>query len=416
MSFFRSIVEQREFSLDKWEQWLDYGITRFNANTGLPEVSESNALGWAVVWGCVQVKSQDMAKTPLQTFRRVKRADGFGREEAPDFPTHRLFRVSANPYMTAYIFRQTLQMDLEISGNAYAIIERNGHNEVTFLWHRKPSVMCLEFKDGALVYKDSSPLGVPVYYKPEQVFHLKGLTRDGVTGISPVAAFREGIQLALQQQRHSTKTMASGVRAPYAIEMPADTGPDKAREAAESFRAAYGGSANVGKTPFFYGGMKAVNLGFSNADAQFLESQQFNVEDGCRIWRVPPPKVMDFLRATYSNITQVDQSYVNDTLRSIQENWEQEVHFKLMTPDERAIYYVEHNNYDLLKGTPQERAQVEVAYVNAGISQINEVRSAHNWDPVKGGDRNRVQMQNVPLESADQLALAPKPQPVDAKL
>jgi HK97 family phage portal protein len=411
MSFFHSIVsEHREFSLARWEDWLD----RFDrGNSSTPDVNESSALTWAAVWGCIQVRAQDMAKTPLQTFRRVRRGNGFGREEAPGFPTWRIFRIAANPYMTAYVYRHTLQSDLDITGNAFSLIERDSKtNDVLFLWHRKPRHMSLEVKDGRLQYKDSSP-SQPVWYQPEQVFHLKGMTRDGLTGISPIEAFRDGIGLALQHQKHGSKQMQTGVRAPFAIEMPADVGPDKASEAAKAFGEAYGGAANIGKTPFFFGGMKAVNLGFSNVDAQFIESQRLSVEDACRVWRVPPPKLMDFLRATFSNITQVDLSYVNDTLRAPQENWEQEIHFKLMNDDERKIYYVEHNNYDLLKGTPQERADVEVKYVGAGVSQINEVRASHNWDPVEGGDVNRTQMQNVPLSAADQLALAPKEQPSD---
>ncbi len=403
MSFLRTVLERREFSLEKFEQWMDGGYSL----SSTANVTENDALNVPIVWGCIQVKSQDIAKTPLKTYRKLK--GDLGREEAPDYPTHDLFRVAANPYTTAYQYRQTMQKDLEVTGNAYSIIQRDRSGDIVALYHRRPHTMCAEVKNGGLEYIYTAPSGRKIPYPAEEVFHLKGLSHDGLTGISPVSVFASGILLAQQQQKHGLKTLESGVRAAFAIKTDPSIGPDKARELAAEFSKAYGGQANAGKIPIFFGGMEPLNLGFSNVDAEFLGSRQFTVEEACRIWRVPPPKVMDFLRATFSNITEVNQSYVGDTMMPIQENWTAEIHLKLMSERDRKEFYVEFDNFDALKGTPKERSEVEVAYTNSGISQIDEVRRSHNWNPVPGGNVNRTQMQNVPLTAVDSLAKgAPK--------
>ena len=413
MSFFAPLLERREFSLARFADWMDRGYT--TSQSGV-DVNDQSALTWPAVYGCVQVLSQDEAKTPLQVFRRLGRNGKDGREEATDHPLSGIFKYAANPYTTAYQFKQTMQKDLCVRGNAYALIYWDERGRTSSLWHRKPQYMCVEVKDGALRYKYDPCDGTPAeYYSYDQVFHLKGLSNDGIIGLSPVEIFREGIGLALAQQRHGLKTMQVGIRQPFGIKAPIDSNPENAIRLGTEFAKAFGGVDNAGKVPFFYGGMEPVPLGFSNADAQYIESMQASFAQACSIWRVAPTKIMDFLRATFSNITEVNISHVNDTLRPHQENWEQEIHLKLLSEEERLVYYVEHNNYDLLKGTPRERAEIENSYVASGVSQINEVRGSHNWNPVPGGDRNRVQMQNVPLEAADALAVQQPPQNKEKK-
>jgi HK97 family phage portal protein len=397
VAFVRDILRRREFGLGPWEAWLDRQYTA-NDDAGVP-VTDDSAITWTAVWGCVLVLSQDYAKRPLNTYKRVKYPEGPGREEAREHPLWHTFRVAANRYMTAYTFRQTMMGHIATRGNAYAIIDRSVKGQIQ-LWPRMPGNMRVEVFAGVPVYIETGKGGQEIFHRYEDVFHVRGFSRDGLTGLSPIEIYREGIGIGLAHQRHASATFKNAARPSLVAGTPnAQLGKEKAQEMAEALKAQLAGPSKSGKILVTWGGMELKPWGFSNKDAEFIDAGHLLVEGACRVWRIPPHKIMDYLRATFSNVTEININHVNDTLRPWDEAWEQEIHHKLLTPAEQATYYVEHDNYDLLKGTPKERAEIEVAYVGSGISKINEVRGSHNWNPVRGGDENRAQMQNVPLGS-----------------
>lgn len=391
---FQPLAELREFSLQRWENYLDTGATF----SGMAHVSPSSAMTWAVVWGCVTVKAQDIAKVPLPLYRRLGRNGEDGREEAVSHPVYRLLREQPNPYMTPYVFRQCLQGHKDTAGNAYAFIERDSLGYPVNLWPREPDYYKPEIRNGVLVYRYQTTDG-PKYEEARNVFHVKHLTRDGINGLSPVEYFREGISLGLGYQAHAANTFRNAAR-PSLVASTANVNlsPEKAKEIGKSLSDQYAGTSNAGKILVAYGGMDLKPWGFSNKDAEYIESQRLSNEDACRIWRMPPYKVMDYTQSAYANMATASQEYVNDTLRPDQIMWEQEIAAKLLKPRERTTYYAEHNNDELLKGTPLERAQVENMRLMNGTSSIDEVRRSHNWKPVPGGDKHRTQMQMVPID------------------
>lgn len=405
MSFFRSIVERREFSLQKWEAWLDGGHL---ASSGIA-VTPSSALTWAIVFGCIQVKSQDMAKIPLVLYRRLGRNGEDGREEAYGDPVWKLFRLAPNPYMTPYVFRATMQANKDTVGNAYAVIERDKNGVPVALWPRSSDDVSVRVKDGRPVYEITEG-GAKKTYEAAQIFHLKGLSRDGLSGISPIEAFREGIGLGLGYQSHAANTFRNQARPSLLVTNPnVSLSKEKALEVSDAITKQASGTSNAGKVLVTWGGFDIKPWGFSNKDSEYIEAARLSNEDACRIWRMPPYKVMDYTQSAYANMATASEEYVNDTLRPDQVNWEQEIASKLLDERKRLVYYAEHDNDSILKGTPTERATVENMRLMNGTSTINEVRRSHNWKPVNGGDKNRTQMQMVPIDAPPPEKTPPPP-------
>ncbi len=417
---FDSLIEQREFSLARWEAFLDsLGAAETMAG---PVVNQDYAITATVVWGCVMVKSQDIAKLPLPVYQRLGKSGEKGREEAPWHNLYPIFKWAFNPRTSAYVGRQTLEYWLSVNGNGYAKKKFNGPGRVIELWPLLSNRMEVKL-DGEPIqwrtddlserwrdvrYEYTPETGTPRTYLPDEIFHLVGMSKNGITGLPPIEVHRESIGLNLGYLKHASRGLASGSRMPFVVEAP-NLGPEKAKELAENLNQQYSGmnAPGFGKIGVLYGSATAKALGFSNRDAEFLESRHFSVEDLCRIWRVSPHKVMDFLRATFSNVRELNEQHVNDCLSPDQTLWEQAIYQQLMTQNDRDNgYYVEHNNESLLKGTPVDRKDVDIALVAAGISTINEVRRSRNWNPVKGGDKNRTQVQNVPIDSKPQVPKA----------
>jgi phage portal protein BeeE len=75
----------------------------------------------------VRIVSEDMAKLPLDVYRRVAR----GKERANDHWLQALFDAP-NPWQTGFEFRELMQAHVELAGNAYAIktVVRNETREL----------------------------------------------------------------------------------------------------------------------------------------------------------------------------------------------------------------------------------------------------------------------------------------------
>ena len=56
---------------------------------------------------------------------------------------------------------------------------------------------------------------------------------------------------------------------------------------------------------FFLLHMTFTRISMPNNEAQFLETRKFQVEEICRIYRVPPHMIGDLEHATFSNIEHV---------------------------------------------------------------------------------------------------------------
>ena len=100
-------------------------------------------------------------------------------------------------------------------------------------------------------------------------------------------------------------------------------------------------------------GMEFKPATLQNDHAQFIESRKFQINEICRIFRVPPHLIGDLERATFTNIEQQSLEFVEYTLRPWLVRWEQELNRKLFPgPSEftASEFFVEHNIDGLLRG------------------------------------------------------------------
>lgn len=309
--------------------------------------------------------------------------------------------------MSPFVFRQMMQANKDTQGNSYAVIDRDKYGYPVALWPRDPDYFQPEVKSGQLMYAYTVE-GQRKHLPASEVFHLKHMSKDGITGMSPIEYFRDGIGLGLGYQQHAGNTFRNQARPSLVASSPnVNLSPEKAKEIAASLSQQYAGTSNAGKILVSYGGMELKPWGFSNKDAEYIEAARLSNEDACRIWRMPPYKVMDYTQSAYANMATASEEYVNDSLRPDQVLWEEEIASKLLSPVDRRTYYAEFNNDALLKGTPTERATVENIRLLNGTSNINEVRRSHNWKPVEGGEKNRTQMQMVPIDAPPPVEAAP---------
>lgn len=394
-------------------------------------VNATTALNCAAVLAAVLVLSQDIAKLPLLIYRRLPNG---GREVATDHELWPLLAYRPNPYQSRFTFREQSQAQLLLRGNCYLLKARDRKSKVAALIPVHPDRVTLMIGGGQPYYQvtrngnrveDYYLQAAPAVLSQEDVLHVPGLSLDGVGGVSVLHYARETIGLALATEQYGAKLFGQGARPSGTLTHPGKLSPESAGRLRDSWNSAYSGIANAGKVAVLEEGMKFEALALSNEDAQFLASRQFSVIEIARIFRLPPHKLMDLGRATWSNIEQMSLEYVTDSLMPWLERWEAALENGLLADDERDQYFIEHDISRLLRGDSTSRANYIKNMFYTGALSVNEVRSLEGRNPVVGGDRRYMPVNLAPLDEAGALSVnaannsrpetpADSPTPLDA--
>ncbi|WP_251548147.1 phage portal protein [Pumilibacter intestinalis] len=356
-----------------------------NSNSGV-QVDELRALQTSAVYACVKILAETVASLPLHLFKKGK---GGKSEMAEQHPLFSCLYEMPNDEMTSFEFREMMMTSLLLWGNAYARkIRKNGH--VTELWYLKPQLMTVErdTQTGRIKYTYSDDITNQTYeYKPEQIFHIKGLSLDGVTGLSPISQAREAVGLSLATEEYGAKFFGNGARPGGVLEHPGILkDPEKLRE---SWNKVYQGTRNSHKVAVLEEGMKYHTIGIAPEDAQFLETRKYQVNEICRIFRVPPHLVGDLERATFSNIEHQSIEFVQHTIRPWLVRWEQAISRSLLDEKERLLYFSRFNVDGLMRGDYKSRMEGYAIGRQNGWLSANDIRHLEDLPPIpkeQGGD------------------------------
>ncbi|HJP38699.1 MAG TPA: phage portal protein [Gammaproteobacteria bacterium] len=99
---------------------------------------------------------------------------------------------------------------------------------------------------------------------------------------------------------------------------------------------------------------------------------------------MPQHKVGILDHATFSNISEMQRSFVMDTVRPWLVRVEQALNAALLSPG--SPYFVEHVFEGLLRGNQQERFEAYAIGRQWGFMSQNEIRRRENMPPIDGGD------------------------------
>lgn len=344
------------------------------------KVDEFTAMQMSAVNACVRILSETVASLPLHLYRR----NGNGSpEKVEDHPLAECLYSAVNEEMTSFQFRESMMASVLLWGNAYARIIRNKLGQVTELWFLKPQYMVVDrdMHTGEIVYTYTDDTTNEIYtYKTKQIFHLRTTPIDGLRGMSPIEQASSAIGLALAAEQYGAKFFGNGANPGGVLEHPGVVkDPTKIRN---SWNAVYQGSANAHKIAVLEEGMKYKSIGISPNAAQFLKTRKYQVEEICRIFRIPPHMVGDLDRATFSNIEHQSIQFVVHTVRPWLVRWEQAITRCLLNEKERGVYYARFNVDGLLRGDYQSRMEGYGIGRQNGWLSANDIRELEDLPPI----------------------------------
>jgi HK97 family phage portal protein len=308
-------------------QWLHSG-----ESTAAGEiVNESNAMKITTVYGSVRVIAESIASLPLKLMERTAN----GHQEATDQNLHYLLSVEANPEMTAYTWVETLTGSAALTGNGFSEVERNANTgQIVALWPLHP-MRTVAKRDPSthLIYYETSdgmPLNQTRKIREEDMIHLKLMSLDGLSGISPVDMCRQTLGLAMAMEKSGARHFGNGSQPGGIMTNKNKLDPKAQVEIRDSWNAQQGG-VNQGKTAFLFGSeWQWTQLGISNENSQFIQSRAFTRADiAMGIFRVPPHMVGSETKMPGSGAEQMALQFVTFCIQPWLSRFEQELVRKL---------------------------------------------------------------------------------------
>lgn len=365
---------------DRW--WSPWGASGRKTDSGA-KVSPESSLGLAAYYACLRNISEDIGKLPLKVYRHIGPRE---REEARDEKLYSLLHDAPNPEMSAISFRESVTHHAIGWGGGFAEIERDGPGEISAFWPIHPSRIKIErAPDGALRYRvKTGDLGAQdAILRPEDVLHIHGLGGNGLSGyiLSMLAA--QTIGIGLQSDKFAARFYGEGIHPTGYLSHPQTLDKDAKDNIKLAYKTEYGGADNSHGMMVLAEGMEWKSLSIPPEEAQFLQTRQFEVVEIARWFRMPPHKLQDLIRSTFSNITEQNIEYVTDCLMPWSVRWEQELKRKCFSgqPD----LFAEHNFNGLLRGDPQKRGIFYRIMWGVGSMSQDDIRAAENMNPIPGG-------------------------------
>lgn len=381
--FFKNKIEARAAPIpDSVKAFLLGEDLNVSSRAGVA-VNEETAMRISAVYACVRVIAETVASLPLPLYKRLPR----GKEKAIYHPLYTVLHDLPNSDMTSFSFRETMMTHLLLWGNAYAQIIKRG-NQITELWPLHPAYVRVERESvtNKLVYRYTGGTQ-EIVYSSEQILHISGLSFDGIKGLSPISMARETIGLAQATEEFGSRFFSNGARPGGILQHPGIVkDPERLRK---SWEEVYKGVQNSHKIAVLEEGMTYKEIGIPPNDAQFLETRKFQLNEICRIFRVPPHLIGDLERATFSNIEHQSIDFVVHTIRPWLVRWEQAIQKALIPEEERAIYFAKFTVDGLLRGDFKTRMDGYAVGRQNGWYSANDIREFEDLNPIPeemGGD------------------------------
>lgn len=349
--------------------------------TGSEPVTPLRAMQLATVFTCVRVLAESMGMLPCRLYRR----EGKKKVPAEEHKLHDLLYVAPNDFMTAQEFWELLMVCLCLRGNFYAY-KIYALGQVVELLPIDPSTVTPKLKDDWTVeYHVSFKDGVRVLTQDE-IWHVRLFTLDGLNGLNPVAYARKCFSLGLDLEAHASNLFKNGAVTSGVLETDEELTDGAFNRLKTEFTENHTGLTNVYKPMILEKGLKWKPTALNLEDSQFLETRNFQKNEICGLYRVPPHLAAMMEKMTLNNIEHMGMSFVNYSLVPYMTRIESRIKVGLIKPDERKKYYAKFNAGALLRGDLKSRYESYGKGIQWGFLSPNDVRELEDMDPRDGGD------------------------------
>lgn len=361
---------------------------------GLPEwaemepVTENTATALSAVYRATEIVAGTIAGLPLRSLAE--------RNGATQRVTSWLDNPAGLPNsLTPFEWVDLLLWHLQLHGNGYGQHIFNGAGSLVGLnlIHPLAVTPCWD-KDraGGKKFTVTMDDGATQDFDATTMTQFMGPTLDGLQGMSVLYRARRSLGTAISGDKAANRNftngaMVSGLVTPDDdIENGGGFEDGEADTIRESINRKMTGTENAGQIAVINRKLKFQPWSLSNADAQFLESREFSINEVARWFGVPANLLMkDGAVSTWgTGVEIVNRGLHRYTLTGWTSRIEQRLSRLLPSPR-----WAEFDYTGFLRPSPEQEIALLIQQVDAGLLTPNEARAIRNLPPVEGGDVSR---------------------------
>jgi HK97 family phage portal protein len=304
--------------------------------------------------------------------------------------------------MTSFIWREVGMAHDVTWGNHYAMKAYDALGYVRELWPLATDRMEVDRRGdtGELKYTYTRVNGTQEELSSDEVFHVPGLSWDGVKGYSLLRYARETVGLGLAAEEHGARFFGNGVTTNFVLSTDAKLSQTSIDHLTDQIKDNKAGLSNAWKPWVLEEGLKPHTLSMPNDDAEWLATRKHQVTEVARWTRIPPHKLADLEHATFTNIEHQGQEYVNDALMGWITRWESAIGMQLLRDDwvgAGGEYYVKFNVNALLRGDMETRFRAYATGRQWGFMNGDQIADLEDWNRWEGGEEYLIPLNMTTL-------------------
>lgn len=349
-------------------------------------VTDDTAMRVGAVFACVRILSDSVAVLPFHLYEH----DGDTRKIQYEHSINKIVSRKPNSWMSSYEFKRLIMTHLCFRGNFYGLIV-SSIGRVLEIIPIHPDQMTVSQKENLqLEYKFTGKSGVTKIFAQKDILHIRALSKDGVTGMSPIQAAREEIGLSAQTTRHGGALFKNGAQVGKVLKHPKTLSEGAANRLRSNIEDNYSGADNAHKTLLLEEGLDLDEVGMTSQDSQFIETRKFTRSEIAMFFGVPPHMFGDVEKATSwgTGIEQQGIGFLQFTLMPWLVNIEERFWLDLLTDKESEKLYFKFNVSAVLRGDFKSRQEGLQIQRRNGVISANQWRAVEEMNPREdpGGD------------------------------
>lgn len=368
--------------LDEWIKLADF--------LGLDRNMDEDVRSEATYFACLKILSEAVGKLPLKLMQKTQK-DGI--KEALKHPYYNKLRNRPNKYMTATIYKSTVEQLRNHYGNSYSYIYSYG---------KTLQLIPLDSEKVTIYYDDAKLLSeIPdiwyVYncgnkgykFSSEEILHFKtSTTLDGIESLSVREMLKSTIIGNQKAQKIQNALYDTGFTAKAVVQYTGNLKDESVKNFLKNIENYAHGDVDSGKglVPIPLG-TQLTPLNTKLGDNEFLELKKYSALQIASAFGIKPVQINDYSKSSYASSENQNLAFLVDTLMFILNQYEEELNYKLLSPEEiQKGYFFKFNTGALLRADMKTQIETITKAVSGGVYTVNEGRAYLDKPAKEGGD------------------------------
>src|ERR1051325_10194 len=375
-----------------------------------------------VVWvyRAVSINAQNVAAVPFKIYKRTGEGKGRGGmplgpkgdlEETPTHPMAVLLKT-VNPMMSSYDLWELTSINMDLVGNSYWIIFRDGLGRPAEIWPVRPDRVEVlgSLTEGIGGYRYRVPRGTFDFHK-EDVVHIKYQNPwNDFYGQGAMSAAWAQIEAFEALMIYRKAFYDNGARPDGVLSTDGLLGEEQVQQLAGIWASQYQGPRNAGRTAIVHSGLKYQIVAATPRDAMLVKDVELSRDDILAAFGVSKEAAGISTGGGLGDSghhRSAVMNYREQTVKPRLKKIEVTVNEKL-APNYPDKPEGEFDTSDFIRDDEERRSNIDAKDIEHGELSPNEARERRGLPPYEGGDTYFVASPLVPIDRA----ITPPPPPM----